>query len=73
VADRLTALGVELPHRGPHCLRHACATHLLAQGESMKSIGDCLAHRSTRATGVYAKVDMPQLREVAAFDLGALP
>lgn len=73
VADRLTALGVELPHRGPHCLRHACATHLLAQGESMKSIGDCLAHRSTRATGIYAKVDMPHLRKVAAFDLGALP
>jgi integrase/recombinase XerD len=73
VADRLTALGVELPHRGPHCLRHACATHLLAQGESMKSIGDHLAHRSTRATGIYAKVDMPHLREVGAFDLGALP
>jgi integrase/recombinase XerD len=72
VADRLTPLGVELPHRGPHCLRHACATHLLAQGESMQSIGDHLAHRSTRATGIYAKVDMPHLREVAAFDLGAL-
>jgi site-specific recombinase XerD len=72
VADRLTALGVKLPHRGPHCLRHACATHLLAQGESMKTIGDHLAHRSVRATGVYAKVDLPHLREVAAFDLGAL-
>ena len=33
---------------------------------------DHLGHSSTRATGIYAKVDLRHLREVAAFDLGAL-
>ena len=72
VASRLTALGVQLPHRGPHCLRHACATHLLGSGVSMKAIGDHLGHVSAYATRTYAKVDLPGLRRVADFDLGAL-
>jgi integrase/recombinase XerD len=72
VASRLKRLGMQSGSRGPHCLRHACATHLLAQGFSMKEIGDHLGHRSARATRIYAKVDLPHLRRVAAFDLGAL-
>jgi integrase/recombinase XerD len=72
VAKRLRALGVELPHLGPHCLRHACATHLLAKGVSMKIIADQLGHHGVRATRTYAKVDLAQLREVGAFDLGEL-
>jgi integrase len=72
VSDRLKSLGVKLPHYGPHSLRHACATHLLNEGESMKAIGDQLAHRSVASTSIYAKVDMPHLREIAAFDLGEL-
>jgi hypothetical protein len=39
----------------------------------MKEIGDHLGHRSSLATRVYAKVDIPGLRRVAAFDMGALP
>jgi len=50
--------------------RHACATHLLAQGLSLKEIGDHLGHRSTSATSTYAKVNMAALHEVGAFDLG---
>lgn len=38
----------------------------------MKEIGDHLGHRSSSATRIYAKVDLPGLREVAAFDLGEL-
>ncbi len=72
VATRLEALGVRSKNRGPHCLRHACATHLLADGLSFKEIGDHLGHRSSAATRIYAKVDMRGLREVAAFDLGEL-
>jgi integrase/recombinase XerD len=45
---------------------------LVAQGLSLKEIGDHLGHRSTSATRVYAKVDLRGLREVAAFDLGEL-
>lgn len=72
VCQRLTRLGVRTVHRGPHSLRHACAARLVADGLSMKEIGDHLGHRSSSATRIYAKVDLPGLREVAAFDLGEL-
>lgn len=70
VSARLKSLNVHCAHHGPHSLRHACAARLVAEGLSLKEIGDHLGHRSTAATRVYAKVDLPGLREVAAFDLG---
>ena len=72
VAPRLKALNLQIPHFGPHSLRHACATRLMAEGLSLKEIGDHLGHHSTAATRIYAKVDLAGLREVAAFDLGEL-
>jgi integrase/recombinase XerD len=69
VGPRLKALGVRTAHRGPHALRHACATHLVAEGVSLKAIGDHLGHRTTAPSRIYAKVDLPSLRAVAAFDL----
>jgi integrase/recombinase XerD len=72
VSCRLKILGVRTAHYGPHSLRHACAGHLVADGFSLKEIGDHLGHRSSAATRIYAKVDLPGLREVAAFDLGGL-
>jgi integrase/recombinase XerD len=58
------------PHRGPHSLRHACASHLMSEGFSLKEVGDHLGHRSFDVTRIYAKVDLASLREVAKFDLG---
>lgn len=72
VAARMSRLGIQAPHRGPHILRHACAGHLLERGLSLKEIGDHLGHRSPESTRIYAKVDLQGLREVAAFDLGGL-
>jgi site-specific recombinase XerD len=72
VSSRLHALGIETTLYGPHGLRHACAAHLLAEGLSLKEIGDHLGHRSTYATRTYARVDLAGLREVADFDLGGL-
>tara|TARA_R110002111_G_C5960288_1_gene369365 strand:- start:258 stop:1463 length:1206 start_codon:yes stop_codon:yes gene_type:complete len=69
---RLRRLGVNLPHYGPHALRHACATHLLSQGRTLKEIGDHLGHRDLNTTRIYAKVDLGGLRLVADFDLGGL-
>lgn len=69
---RFTLLGIATPKRGPHALRHASATRLLAEGFSLKEIGDHLGHRSSFATRVYAKVDIAGLREVGSFDLGGL-
>ena len=65
-------LNIASPKRGPHGLRHACATYLLQQGFSLKRVGDHLGHRSLAATQIYAKVDLEGLRAVAAFDLGGL-
>ena len=73
VGPRLSACTSRMAHRGPHALRHACASRLVSEGLSLKEIGDHLGHRSTAATRIYAKVDLPHLRAVAAFDLGALP
>lgn len=71
-SKRLEALEGQTTHHGPHALRHACAMHLVAEGLSLKEIGDHLGHRSTAATRIYAKVDLAGLREVATFDLGEL-
>jgi len=72
VANRLQSLNVSLPHYGPHALRHACATRLLATGLSLKEIGDQLGHTHPESTQIYAKVDIVGLREVADFDLGGV-
>jgi len=72
VRQRLRTIGIDRPKMGPHALRHACASRMLAQGLSLKEIGDHLGHSSTQATTAYAKVDMTALRAVAAFDLGGV-
>lgn len=72
VSPRFLVLGIEVVHRGPHALRHACASRLIAEGLSLKEIGDHLGHRSASATRTYAKVDLAALREVGNFDLGDL-
>jgi site-specific recombinase XerD len=69
VRHRCLKLGLVLPCYGPHALRHACATHLLAEGFSLKEIADHLGHVSLSATQMYAKVDLTALREVGQFDL----
>lgn len=72
VRARLKAVGLTMPRRGAHRLRHACAMHLLASGFSFKEIGDHLGHRSADSTFTYAKVDLAGLRQVAELDMGAL-
>jgi integrase/recombinase XerD len=72
VSTRLKALNITCPQSGPHALRHACATHLVAEGLSLKQIGDHLGHRSAYATRTYAKVDLAGLRQVADMALGDL-
>lgn len=72
VADRFRRLGVSSPRPGPHGLRHACATHLLAQGLTLTEIGNHLGHCSVESTRIYAKVDLTALRVVANLDLGGL-
>lgn len=72
VSRCMAKVGIHTMHRGPHALRHACATHLVSSGLSLKEIGDHLGHRSTSATRIYAKVNLPQLRLVSDINLGGL-
>jgi integrase/recombinase XerD len=72
VRSLMERLEITASKRGPHALRHACATYLLNQGFSLKKVGDHLGHRSLSATQIYAKVDLNGLRAVADFDLGGL-
>jgi integrase/recombinase XerD len=69
---RMKRLGIVSSHHGPHALRHACATHLLRSGASLKEIADFLGHRDSRSIGLYARYDPRSLRKVAAFHLAGL-
>jgi site-specific recombinase XerD len=62
--SRVGSSGLEIPFQGLHCLRHSYAVNLLRQGESLKSIGDILGHRSTESTCVYLRLNLDDLREV---------
>ena len=57
--------GIVAPRRGLHTMRHSLAIHLLRSGETLKSIGDVLGHRSTETTFIYTKLHVEDLRTVA--------
>ncbi len=71
ISCHVRALGLAA-HYGPHSLRHACASHLLDEGFSIKEIGDHLGHRSPRSTQIYAKVQRKKLAQVADAQLSSL-
>lgn len=54
-----------LPEVGPHRLRHALATAMVARGVPITAISQVLRHRDLATTALYAKVDLDALRVVA--------
>jgi site-specific recombinase XerD len=54
-----------LPEVGPHRLRHALATAMVARGVPITAISQVLRHRDLATTALYAKVDTEALRTVA--------
>jgi len=72
VARRALSLDPPVMPHGAHALRHACATHLLEQGLSLREIADHLGHRHLKSTTIYAPVNLTGLREVANLSLGGL-
>lgn len=50
---------------GPHRLRHALASEMLARGASLVDISQVLRHSALSTTALYAKVDLGRLRQVA--------
>ena len=57
--------GLGSPGKKAHLLRRTFATHLVQQGASLKAVADLLGHASLSTTQVYAKVNLPMLRQVA--------
>lgn len=72
VYHRLKALNIDLEHYGPHSLRHACASHLINAGISLKVISNQLGHQNIESTMIYTKVDLVGLRKVAEFNIEAI-
>jgi integrase/recombinase XerD len=50
----------------PHMFRHTVATRMLRAGATMKEVADILRHSSLNTTAIYAKVNIEDLRDVAA-------
>jgi len=48
----------------PHLLRHACATHMLKKGCSIRVIQELLGHKSLTSTQVYTEVLKEDLRVI---------
>ena len=65
-------LGLAIKRHGPHALRHACASHLINEGVSLKEISDLLGHQELETTRIYTKVDLSSLRQIANLDFGDL-
>lgn len=67
VFDYWTArAGVRMPGLGgPYVLRHGVAMNLLRRGTPLKTIGDLLGHRSVESTGIYLRLQIEDLRDVA--------
>jgi site-specific recombinase XerD len=65
VARALRRAHIEAPLAGAYLFRHTLASRLVRKGASLKEVADFLGHRSLDTTTIYAKLDLPALREVA--------
>ena len=50
---------------GAHVFRHTAASQMVNQGVSFKDVADVLGHQSLQTTGIYAKLDLATLSDVA--------
>ncbi len=65
VVRALRRAGVEPPIAGAYVLRHTLASRMVRRGASLKEVADFLGHGCLDTTAIYAKLDLPALREVA--------
>ena len=65
VVRALKRAGIKSPILGAYVLRHTVAIGMVRRGTSLKEIADFFGHRHLDTTTIYAKADLPNLREVA--------
>jgi site-specific recombinase XerD len=53
--------------------RHTAASQMVNQGASFKDVAAVLGHRSLQTTGIYAKLDLATLSDVALPWMGDTP
>jgi site-specific recombinase XerD len=71
VRQAFQAAGIAIrPRSGSHMLRHSAASHMLNRGASFKEVADVLGHQSLQTTGIYAKLELDALADVALPWLG---
>ncbi|MCI0352620.1 MAG: site-specific integrase, partial [Acidobacteriales bacterium] len=61
----LARAGIKRQSGGAHLLRHTAATQMVNRGASFKDVADVLGHQQLQTTGIYAKLDLAALSEVA--------
>ena len=61
----LRRAAVDTPLTGPYVFRHPVASRMVRECASLKEVADVLGHRSLDTTTIYARLDLPRLREVA--------
>jgi site-specific recombinase XerD len=66
IVKRLLAkAGIARQPSGAHLFRHTVATQLVNRGASFKDVADVLGHHTLQTTGLYAKLDLAALAQVA--------
>jgi integrase/recombinase XerD len=58
---------------GAHRLRHTMACQMVDAGVPLVQIGQVLRHQSLQSTGIYARIDVERLRDLALPWPGAVP
>jgi site-specific recombinase XerD len=61
----LARAGIQRQSAGAHLLRHSAATQMVNRGASFKEVADVLGHQRLQTTGIYAKLDLAALAQVA--------
>jgi site-specific recombinase XerD len=65
VNRRLRRAGIDGSQSGAYVLRHTLATTMVRKGATFKQVADILGPSSLTTTGIYAKLDLPTLAQVA--------
>lgn len=61
----LKKTGIERRSSGAHLFRHTAASQMVCRGATFKEVADVLGHQSLQTTGIYAKLDLAALSQVA--------